>query len=266
MAYPKSQSAAALNLIIWSFRVLYTTWAILWFVAIMLLIFPFVLLASLWGRIRGGNFIYHILRVWSGAWFFLVGIRPRNIYQHRPDPEKQYIFVINHISYLDAAILPEAIRQPVRPLGKIEMSRVPVFGYIYRMCVVMVDRSNSEHRARSIRNLKSVLKKGISIMIFPEGTFNETDHPLKDFYDGAFRIALETRTPIQPVLFLDAYERMHHRHFFSLNPGPCRVLFLPLVPVEGLTLAQVKELKETVFRQMEAGLIAHGSPNRDILH
>ena len=255
-----------MNLITWTFRVAYTLYAFTWFIILMFLIFPFVVIASFWGKVRGGNFIYHILRVWSGVWFFLVGIRPKNIYRHKPDPAQQYIFVVNHISYLDAAILPESIRQPFRPLGKIEMSKVPVFGYIYGLCVVMVDRSNSEHRAKSIRQLKSVLKKGISIMIFPEGTFNETDRPLKEFYDGAFRIALETKTPIQPVLFLDAYERMHHRHIFSLTPGRCRVLFLPLVPVEGLTLAQVKELKETVFRQMEAELVAHGSPNRNILH
>lgn len=254
------------KLLVWPLRVLYTVWAIAWFVAIMLLILPFVVVASFWGKVRGGNVIYHILRVWSGAWFFLVGIRVRNIYRQKPDPAQQYIFVINHISYLDAAILPEAIRQPFRPLGKIEMSKVPIFGYIYGLCVVMVDRSNSEHRAKSIRQLKSVLRKGISIMIFPEGTFNETDQPLKEFYDGAFRIAIETQTPIQPVLFLDAYERMHHKHLFSLTPGRCRVLFLPPVPMEGVTLAQVKELKEQVYRLMEAELIAHGSPNRDILH
>ena len=253
-------------LIIWPFRILYTLYALTWFILLMLLVFPFVLVASFWGKVKGGNFVYRVIRVWSGAWFFLVGIRPRNIYQSKPNPSQQYIFVINHISYLDAAILVETIRQPFRPLGKIEMSKIPIFGFIYRVCVVLVDRSNSEHRARSIRQLKSVLKKGISIMIFPEGTFNETDQPLKEFYDGAFRIAIETKTPIQPVLFLDAYERMHHKHLFSLNPGRCRSLFLPVVPVEGLTLAQVRELKEKVFRMMEAELITHGSPNRDILH
>jgi 1-acyl-sn-glycerol-3-phosphate acyltransferase len=255
-----------LPLIIWPFRILYTLYAVTWFILLMLLIFPFVLVASFWGKVKGGNFVYRVIRVWSGAWFFLVGIRPKNIFQSKPRPDQQYIFVINHISYLDAAILVETIRQPFRPLGKIEMSKVPIFGFIYRVCVVLVDRSNSEHRAKSIRQLKSVLKKGISIMIFPEGTFNETDRPLKEFYDGAFRIAIETKTPIQPILFLDAYERMHHKHLFSLNPCRCRSLFLPVVPVEGLTLAQVKELKEKVFRMMEAELIAHGSPNRDIPH
>jgi 1-acyl-sn-glycerol-3-phosphate acyltransferase len=240
----------------WPFRIIYTIYAFTCFVLLMLLIFPFVFIASLWGKVRGGNLIYHILRIWSAAWFFLIGIRHKNIYQSKPDPKKQYIFVINHISYLDAAILVETIRQPFRPLGKVEISKVPVFGFIYKACVVMVDRNDADNRAKSLRQLKSVLKKGISIMIFPEGTFNETGQPLKPFYDGAFRIAIETQTPIQPVLFLDTFARMHHKHMFTLNPGRSRSLFLEPIPVDGLTLADAKSLKEKVFKIMEENLVS----------
>jgi 1-acyl-sn-glycerol-3-phosphate acyltransferase len=167
--------------------------------------------------------------------------------------------VHNHISYLDAAIAVETLRQPFRALGKIEMKDFPVFGIIYRVFVVMVDRKNPENRARSIMELKSVLSQGISIMIFPEGTFNETSAPLKSFYDGAFRIAIETQTPILPVLFLDAYQRMHYRHMFTLNPGRSRSLFLEPVPVAGMTLTDVGALKEKVFRIMEENLMEHSS-------
>ena len=164
--------------------------------------------------------------------------------------------MINHKSYLDAAVLVETIRQPFRPLGKVEISKVPIFGFIYKACVVMVDRNDADNRAKSLRQLKSVLKKGISIMIFPEGTFNETDQPMKSFYDGAFRMAIETQTPIQPILFLDSYKRMPHESMFSLNPGPCRSLFLEPIPVDGLTLADAKSLKEKVFKIMEENLVS----------
>jgi 1-acyl-sn-glycerol-3-phosphate acyltransferase len=126
----------------------------------------------------------------------------------------------------------------------------------------MVDRNDPENRARSLRLLKSVLKKGISIMIFPEGTFNETGQPLKHFYDGAFRIAIETQTPIQPVLFLDTYARMHHKHIFSLNPGRSRSLFLDPIPVDGLTLADAKALKEKVFKIMEENLVSFAARSK----
>jgi len=74
---------------------------------------------------------------------------------------------------------------------------------------------------------------GISILIFPEGTFNETTNPLKDCYDGAFRLAIETQTPIKPLIFIDTYDRMRYDDLMSMNPGRCRAVFLHTIPVEG---------------------------------
>jgi 1-acyl-sn-glycerol-3-phosphate acyltransferase len=91
-------------------------------------------------------------------------------------------------------------------------------------------------------------------MFFPEGTFNTTERPLKFFYDGAFRIAIETQTPIKPVLFLDAQKRMNHRSIFSLTPGRNRILYMDEIPVAGLELKDVGMLKEQVFATMEKRL------------
>ena len=237
-------------------RIVYTTYAFLIFLAMMVVVFPFIMLAALLGPVRGGNLILRGLRVWSAIWFRLVGIRHRNIYRHRPDPQQQYIFVLNHISYLDAAIAVESIRQPFRALGRHDLKRIPVFGWIYRVFVIMVDRGNKEDRARSLVDLRRALDHGISILIFPEGTFNETDQPLKSFYNGAFRIAIETQTPILPVVLLDAWDRMHHRHFFSLTPGPSRSVFLEPIPVEGLTLDDMESLKQRVYAIMEHAIIS----------
>ena len=75
--------------------------------------------------------------------------------------------------------------------------------------------------------------------------------PLKEFYDGAFRVAIETQTPIKPVLFLDTYDRMNYSSVFSLNPGKCRIIYLDEISVEGLTMADVVKLKEKVYVIME---------------
>ena len=226
---------------------IYCIYAFTTFVVIMLVIFPLVIVASFFGRIRGGNMIMRLCRVWADTWFFLIGIYFKKIYETRHDKTKPYIFVTNHISYLDAAIIPKAFRQPVRPLAKVEMGKLPVFGFIYRKATVTVDRSSADNRSKSVRILNSIIKKGISVLVFPEGTFNMTHQALKDFYDGAFRVAIETHTPIKPVLFLDAYSRLHYKSIFSLTPGRCRILYLDEIPVEGLTLADAAKLKEKVF-------------------
>lgn len=229
---------------------LYCIYAFATFILTLFLIFPFALLASLFGVIRGGNIIYRLCSIWGDVWFFLIGISHCNIYEAPHDRKKQYVFVANHGSYLDAPSLVKTIRQPIRALGKVEMKKIPLFGFIYAYAVVVVDRSSAANRAKSLRNLKSVLSKGISIVVFPEGTFNITSHPLKSFYDGAFRIAIETQTPIKPVLFVDALRRMHPRSVFTLNPGINRSVFLEEIPVAGLTMEDLPRLKQRVFEVM----------------
>lgn len=238
-------------------RMLYLVYAFALFVLLMLLVFLWSLLAALFGRIRGGNMVYRACIAWADVWFFLIFIRHRNIYLQKPKKGQSYIFVANHISYLDAAIIPKIFRQPVRPLGKVEMTRIPIFGTIYKNAIVTVDRSNPGNRAKSVQVLKSMLRNGISVLVFPEGTFNETGKALKDFYDGAFRIAIETGVPVMPVLILDMYDRMQTQSVFSLNPGRSRAVFLPEISTEGLTQKDVATLKERVYRLMEKELIAY---------
>ena len=236
---------------------IYCMYAFVLFVTIMLLLFPFVLVASFFGRISGGNMIFRLCMLWADLWFPLIFIFPKKLYETPHDKRRPYIFVTNHISLLDAAILPKTFRQPVRPLGKIEMSKIPVFGFIYRKAIVTVDRSNAANRAKSIRILESIIRKGISVLFFPEGTYNETHQPLKEFYSGAFRVAIETQTPIKPILFLDTYSRMHYQNILSFNPGKCRIVFLDEIPVAGLKISDTESLKEKTFKIMERKLLEY---------
>ena len=203
--------------------------------------------------------VYRLCIVWADLWFPLIGIWHKRIFEVPHDKTKQYIFVTNHISYLDAAIIPKAYRQPVRPLGKVEMSKVPVFGFIYRNAIVTVDRSSPENRASSVRVLKSIISKGISVLVFPEGTFNMGTTPLKDFYDGAFRVAIETQTPVKPVLFLDAYTRMPYESLFLMTPGKSRIVYLDEIPVDGYGIKDVRELKDKVYAAMEKKLLEYNA-------
>ncbi len=239
---------------------LYKLYAAVTFVALMLVVFVFSLPAVFMGRIKGGNWVYRLCVLWGDVWFPMVFIFHKNIYEQKPETDKQYIYVANHISFLDAALIMCTIRQPMRPLAKVEYEKMPVFGFIYKMAIVSVDRSSAEKRASSVRILKSVLNKGISIFFFPEGTFNETGKPLKSFFDGAFRIAIETQTPIKPILFLDSYNRLNYKGFFSLTPGRNRSVFLQEIETKGLVLKDVAFLKEKVFDAMEQKLVAYKAP------
>ncbi|HRP54391.1 lysophospholipid acyltransferase family protein [Agriterribacter sp.] len=237
---------------------LYNIYAMLLFALLMFIVFPFVLIASFMGPVQGGNAIYRICMLWGDIWFPLVGIVHKNIYESQHDKKRAYIFVTNHISFLDAAVIVKAYRQPIRALGKKETAGIPVFGYIYKNAIVTVNRSNAADRLKSVSRLKAVLRKHISILIFPEGTFNETGNALKFFFDGAFRIAIETQTPIKPVLFLDVYNRMPYGKPFTLTPGKSRAVFMKEIAVSGLTLNDIEMLKQKVYKQMEERLLYYG--------
>ena len=242
------------------FRPFYVLWCLAWFLLLMFTVFPFVVVASFWGRYAGGNAIFKALHVWGDVWFFVCGLHVPVLHEVPLNTKKQYVYIANHISYLDAAMLVKVFRWPFRPLGKIELQRIPIFGYIYKQVVVVVDRSDAEHRKKSIQNLLQVMKHGISIIIFPEGTFNETTEALGPFYDGAFRIAIETQTPIKPVIFPDTYTRMHPGSIFTMNPGTCRAIFLEEIPVAGYTLNDLPELKQLVIDVMSSKLKEYNAP------
>ncbi|MBC7586747.1 MAG: 1-acyl-sn-glycerol-3-phosphate acyltransferase [Chitinophagaceae bacterium] len=236
----------------------YCVYALLMFIATMLLVLPFIILSSAFG-IKGGNFIYTICKLWGRVWYLFVGIQHKDIFEVPHDASRQYIFVANHISYMDIPPIVLTARQPIRVLGKYEMVKIPVFGWIYRTAVILVDRRDAETRAKSVRALKAAINRGISIFIFPEGTFNETGQPLKDFFDGAFRIAIETQTPIKPLLLVDTIKRLHYRGLFELTPGQNRVVYLEEIKVDGLTMKDLPALKQKVYSVMEDGLKRYAS-------
>lgn len=224
----------------------------------MLLLLPLFLYSFLMGKISGGNILYGICRFWADTFFLFTGIRHKNIYEEPRDSTRQYIFISNHISYLDIPMMIASIRhQHIRILGKAEMAKIPIFGFIYRQGAVLVNRENAKTRSKSVENLIYFLQKKISVFICPEGTFNETNQPLKSFYDGAFRIAIETQKPIRPILFLDTYDRLSYKSIFSLNPGICRAVYLPAIETAGLAMKDIASLKERTFSEMAEGLIRY---------
>ena len=226
----------------------------------MLLLLPFVMIATIFGRIRGGNIIYKICRFWGDVWLLLIVIRHRTIFETPHNIHRPYIFVSNHISYMDIPVMMKAVRdQHMRILGKAEMAKIPLFGFIYKNAAVLVDRNDARNRIKSVQILKSLLKRNISVFICPEGTFNMTGAPLKNFYDGAFRIAIETRTPVKPILFLDTYDRMNYKSIFSITPGRSRAVYLSETETAGLQISDVPYLKEKIYRQMEEALIKYNA-------
>lgn len=215
--------------------------------------FPFFVLISAWNNTSARKLMWGIIHYWAMGWLWISGMPLTRIGDIPSDG--RFIIALNHISYLDAIIIFPALQHYFRPLGKIEMARIPLMGFIYRQIALLVDRRSADSRARSMRLMYRTLRSGSDIVIFPEGTFNETGAPLKKFYDGAFRLAIHAQTPILPVVLLDTERRWHYSGWWKTSPGRNRVVYLQPIPVAGLTMADLPALKEQVYRAMEAALI-----------
>lgn len=166
------------------------------------------------------------------------------------DKEKSYIFVINHTSFMDAPAIAMSTPIQLRALGKKELSKIPVFGFIVSRVAVWVDRSNPESRSKSLQKLIKTLDKGISILVAPEGTRNNSDQPLLPFFNGPFRLAIETGTPILPLVIHDA-KKLMPKGQLGVRPGTVHSYFLPPIETSKMGQEDLPELKEKVFLLMK---------------
>src|ERR1017187_4131096 len=120
------------------FQFLFSIYGFLVFLALMFMLLPLFMVSFLMNYVAGGNLLYKIAMFWAGAFFFLIGIKPLVIAEENRDIRKQYIFVSNHISYLDIPMMLEVIRhQHVRIFGKDEMTKVQRDLKVFRALLIL---------------------------------------------------------------------------------------------------------------------------------
>lgn len=215
----------------------------------MILFLPFFLIPPLFGD-RSVVVTYFFLRAWS--WLFSkLNFIPYDIQGREHIKNKSYIYVSNHTSFLDIPGLCLALPGQFRPLAKKELLKIPIFGWIARTAAVIVDRSNHDSRVKSLERLTAVLAHGISILIFAEGTQNRTREILQPFKDGAFRIAIETRNPILPIMITGAGKLMPPGKF-KILPGKIKITIGEEIAVDNYTAKDLPQLKAKVFETMKA--------------
>jgi 1-acyl-sn-glycerol-3-phosphate acyltransferase len=236
---------------------LYLLYTGLVFITLMLITLPFVLIVTtLFNPLIGKRIGLFFLRCWAWGFsllsFYWVMTKNKGIV----DCNIPHIYVGNHGSYLDAIAVCISIPQSFSALGKIEMAKIPIFGWIYQRIVVMIDRSDKESRSQSVLSLKRDIEKGQSILIFPEGTMNKTSSHLSEFYDGAFKIAIETQTPIQPFVILNNRKLLSRVNPLTAHPGLLTTVFLPAIAVDQYSINDVEVLKKKAHVMMEEALIS----------
>lgn len=119
--------------------------------------------------------------------------------REKADRKATYVIISNHQSILDILLI-NCLRYRYKWISKIENLKVPVLGWYLRMAAyITVDRGNKESKEAMLVQAEACLRKGISLMIFPEGT-RSADREIGFFKRGAFQLAITTGLPILPVI------------------------------------------------------------------
>ena len=139
------------------------------------------------------------------------------------------IVVANHSSYLDGIILTAVLPARFAFLIKQEMANVPLIGFVLKQIASeFVDRQNPQDRHRMARRLVESARRGWTLAVFPEGTF-DTRAGLQRFHTGAFTAALRGSLPLVPVVIKGARAKMPGER---IMPGPGKIAVHVCEPVD----------------------------------
>ncbi len=226
------------------FRIFWRAWFYGWVFFSILFVLP--LLVFIIYDEKYYKTFFKMAIAWGKTIVFVMGFRPVVAYEQEILSNKNYMFIANHASLIDVMLMLSVMKNPAVFVGKKEVEKIPVFGYVARKTSILVDRGNADSRKEVYISAQKRLKQGLSICIFPEGLVPEESVTLAPFKNGAFRMAIEHQIPIVPMTFYDVKKRFSWT-FFSGWPGKLRVKVHKFIETKGLSLDDMETLKKQAY-------------------
>ncbi len=223
------------------FWILYRIWFYILVALPILIMFPFLFVSIL--KESWYPYFFKLARIWSKTILIGMGFRWKVEHEQTPEKNESYMFVANHTSMADIMLMLVSVKNPFVFVGKKELAKIPLFGFFYKRTCILVDRSSAKSRQAVFLRAQRRLQSGLSICIFPEGGVPEEHIDLDSFKDGAFRLAINHKTPIVPVTFGDNKKRLSYT-FFSGGPGKMRVKIHKFLSTKDLTIEDTKSLNK----------------------
>ena len=240
----KTVSGFLLNI----FGRIWAVWGLISFVVTFLIIFIPSMIAYLISGPKGQDYFIGVSRVWMQTWLYMVGCPLSVRGKENFKKGEAYVIVYNHNALLDVPLSAPFVPGGNKTIAKASFAKVPIFGWFYKRGSVLVDRDDPRSRAKSFEAMRTVLRNNMHMCIYPEGTRNRTNEPLKPFFDGAFKLAVSTKKMVIPTVIFGTKEAMPINKTFYLIPTRLRMDFLPPVSSEGIKPA---DLNAKIFEMMK---------------
>ena len=219
--------------------------------AIYFAVFPvltFAVSCSCWltaGLGQNGAVAHRIQCLWAKWSLALAGVRTR-VDISSLDPAKPYVFMANHQSHYDILVVLATLgpHWNLRFVAKDSLFKIPFFGpAMLRMGHVAILRENSRKAMKSIDAAAETARRGVCVLIFPEGTRSTDCHSLGEFKIGGMIMALKCGLPVAPII-LGGTRAILPKHKLAPRPGLVTVTALPpFDPAERFTLKQREQFR-----------------------
>ena len=199
---------------------------------------------------RDIRFIYWSARFGVRLTLWLSGVRVRLIGDIHSHCELPVVFVSNHVSNIEPAVLFMLLPR-VAVILKRELARIPLLGYVMKMGgFIYVNRKDRNSRHEALKAAIATLRrKGLSLLVFPEGT-RSINGKLLPFNPGPFTIALEAQAPIVPITVHGARKIMP-KGSANMKPGEITLVLHEPILTKGFTTNHRAEIMKRVRSVME---------------
>jgi len=173
-----------------------------------------------------------------------------------PRTAHPFVVVSNHESLADPVLVAN-LPWEMKWLSKQSNLRIPLLGWMMRLVGDQgVRRGDADSRAAAYAGLRRWLGRGASVIIFPEGTRSES-RDLLPFRNGAFRLAIETGTPILPLAVSGTREAIR-KGSLVFQRADASITILDPIDVSGLGDDDVDELRERIRNLIDAARVGGG--------
>ncbi len=232
------------SILLWGWVIFFT---FMFFFVDLLVFFPLSIFLD-----KGTGGMTHLASRWWG-WLIIftsmiwrLDVRGR----HHIDPKKQYVIIANHQSLLDILVVAATLPINFKFLAKKELFYIPIMGWAMALAgYIPVDRSSHESGKRAVLWISRYLKKGASVLLFPEGTRSH-DGKVHAFKMGAFKLSRETQCPILPVVIEGTGQALPKRSFYIRKKSTFAVSIGKPVDLSDLGDQSLEDAKEQIRHEM----------------
>ncbi len=234
----------------WLRRILAALWKVLFifnFVVVFLACFP--LMYIFLQKRKWFKYVFVLKRFCSWWICFFSFIYLRKIWRApKKSIQQPSVIIANHSSYLDIVISYLFLPHYFVFMGKSELLKAPLFGLLFKEMNIAVNRKSTTDAHRAFVKAGEEIDRGNSVYIFPEGTI-ASDAILKNFKNGAFKLAIDKQVPILVVTYLNNWKILQNGGFFKSlgSPGIARIVIHPSIPTKGMTDADVNTLRQKTY-------------------